>query len=368
MVIYLVLIALLIVMAFVPKSDKRLPEYRFCENNRHLPKYLSWGTNERLLEYLFWGTVVILIIIAGFRYGIGTDYSTYYHYYDNIRKGGEPWPWLDFEWGFILLNQAIGLFYCPPEVYMFIVSAITVYLILYTCDKLSADRMMSMLLFVTLYFYFSSFNILRQYLAIAIVFFSITFIKKGKLIPYILCIVLASLFHKTALIMLPLYFIGYRRFSLQVQGIFLGLCLFAALFGRAMISFVLSFFPKYSVYANFEAGSAWFNLGVLCAVYALALVSKKMRKFTNRDHLYMNICVIALGLMLLTYCNVLFARMAMYYYVFTILTIPHFVSRLNKKYRFPAKVAAAAMACMVCMYYLLNNNDEVVPYAFAFFK
>lgn len=368
MAIYLVLITLLIVMTFIPKPDKRLPEHLFFEKDRHLPKYLSWGTNKRLLECLYWGMAVVLVIIAGFRYDTGTDYSTYYHYYDNIRKGGEPWSWMSFEWGFILLNKAIGLFYFAPEVYMFIVSTITVFLILYTCNSMSLDRMMSMLLFVTLYFYFSSFNILRQYLAIAIVFFSITFIKKGKLIPYILCIVLASLFHKTALIMLPLYFVSYRRFSLPIQGIFLGFCLFIALLGRPIITLIVSFFPKYSVYADFEAGSAWFNLGVLCVVYALALYSQRKRKFTNRDHLYLNVCVIALGLMLLTYCNVLFARMAMYYYVFTILTLPHFIGRLKKKYRFPAKVAAAIMACMVCVYYLLHNNDGVVPYVFAFFK
>ena len=67
MVIYLVLIALLIALTFMPKDNKRLS------------------------EYLFWGMVAVLVILAGYRYGIGTDYSTYYHYYDNIRMGGKPW-------------------------------------------------------------------------------------------------------------------------------------------------------------------------------------------------------------------------------------------------------------------------------------
>ena len=82
--------------------------------------------------------------------------------------------------------------------------------------------------------------------------------------------------------------------------------------------------------------------------------------------MYRNMCVVALGVTLLTYCNVLFARMAVYLYVFTLLAIPHFISKLEKRLRFPVKVATVAMSCVLCLYYFLHNTDEVVPYMFAF--
>ena len=57
-------------------------------------------------------------------------------------------------------------------------------------------------------FYSFTFTGIRQTVALAIVFLSLRFISEKKLIPFILSVLVASLFHSTAIIMLPAYFIA----------------------------------------------------------------------------------------------------------------------------------------------------------------
>ena len=56
--------------------------------------------------------------------------------------------------------------------------------------------------------YLYSFTQVRQYIAIAIFLYATKYITEKKKIKYFLSICIAALFHKTALIYLPIYFIG----------------------------------------------------------------------------------------------------------------------------------------------------------------
>ena len=51
-------------------------------------------------------------------------------------------------------------------------------------------------------------NAVRQGVAISLVFFASTFILKADKVKYILMIIIAGLFHISALLLLPVYFLG----------------------------------------------------------------------------------------------------------------------------------------------------------------
>ena len=104
-----------------------------------------------------------------------------------------------------------------------------------------------------LYFYHEFFNATRQMPAVALVFYSYTFILSRKFIPFLICIVIASSFHSTAIAALPLYFLYSRKlmnswdYFKKMFFIILGFCCFSFIF-RYLLSFET--FSHYNVYEN----------------------------------------------------------------------------------------------------------------------
>lgn len=65
----------------------------------------------------------------------------------------------------------------------------------------------SMFYFFASTLYVNYFSMMRQWFAVCLVFFGITFIKRGKFIPYLLLCLFAAQFHNSAYIMIAVYFL-----------------------------------------------------------------------------------------------------------------------------------------------------------------
>lgn len=116
------------------------------------------------------------------------------------------------EKGWTILNIIIS-FYTDNR-YIFI---LTITLLMYTFLFISLKRYASnypfaLVIFLGLWFYFS-FTYLRQVLGATLVWLSIPYIIKRKIVPYCLIVLLALTIHKSAIIFFPTYFIVNRSFS-----------------------------------------------------------------------------------------------------------------------------------------------------------
>jgi hypothetical protein len=116
---------------------------------------------------------------------------------------------------------------------------------------------------------------MRQSMAIMLFVYSIEYIQERKPIRYILCVGLASLFHITAIVLLPMYLLGSRKWvpkiAMQIGTvtIFLALILFGELVSPFVKEFISSYFPKYQVYQ--DAGTASTGLGFAYSFATLVL-------------------------------------------------------------------------------------------------
>lgn len=84
-----------------------------------------------------------------------------------------------------------------------------------------------------------SLNCVRQAVALTIVLYSYQYIVQKSIWKYIICIVLASLFHKSALMCIPLYYINRYNHVPPIKIQFILFFLFL-LFGNKILSIVLS--------------------------------------------------------------------------------------------------------------------------------
>jgi len=155
-------------------------------------------------------SIVIISTIVGLRYNVGNDWAGYivdYHnhfYYDNYQFKDQS-----HEYFYFLLNKLCASLNLSYEYLFFMTALISWYFIF----KSTPRRLLSFFLLFIFFdeFFFWSMNGVRQFISISIWLFSIRYIINKNLSKYIFFIIIAFLFHKSAIILLIFYFIPYQK-------------------------------------------------------------------------------------------------------------------------------------------------------------
>jgi hypothetical protein len=155
--------------------------------------------------------VLALIGFAGLRdYHVGTDTGNYVYIFSGSTSFASVTE-LKTEVGYNLLSWVARWLSNSYSVLLLLIAAIVVSCYVSTIVKLARRYETALFLFVALGVYTFFFNGARQGIAAALCFWALPFLLDRRLIPYLLAVGVASLFHKTALIALPLYFLAVPR-------------------------------------------------------------------------------------------------------------------------------------------------------------
>ena len=169
---------------------------------------------------------VLLILFAGVRdYHVGTDTGNYVYKFSQIDSFKSVLS-NSTEVGYNILSWLAKVLSDSYASLLLMISAVVVPLYLITIMKLVKRYETGIYLFIVLGFYTFAFNGARQAIAAAICFWAIRFILDRRFLPYMAAVGVAMLFHKTALVALPVYFLAARQ--LRISRL-LGLAVSAAL-------------------------------------------------------------------------------------------------------------------------------------------
>lgn len=230
---------------------------------------------------------ILLTVFMSIRYNFGNDYPGYLE--DFLRVGN--YSNLDFsfehsELGWLILLkvfQPIGFFG------MIIVLTVFEYVVIYRLIKKHVPKdwyWLSVFIFTLNTGYMLVFgSMMRQFLAMCIFLVAVEFIIKKRLLISILLVILASLFHTSALVMLPFCFFGYLDISLSNRtaliwfSSYILLYFFAAeLLGEYFFKFLeLEQFQRYETYigGNKTALSSGLGAVFLFILYAVLLFHQR---------------------------------------------------------------------------------------------
>ncbi|MFV0399451.1 MAG: EpsG family protein [Oscillospiraceae bacterium] len=151
--------------------------------------------------------------LATFREGIGYDYQSYIDIFNNAKAANsfmELWN-MPHEIGFMLLTKGMTFITDSSVVMYGIYSALIFIPICIFIYKYCDDAWLATWLYVTLVFFYSNMSFIRQGLACAIIALAYGFLKNKKVVPFMLMVLLAAGFHKTALIMIPIFFLCHIK-------------------------------------------------------------------------------------------------------------------------------------------------------------
>ncbi len=330
--------------------------------------FFEWFDHSKAGFYTFWGICIILIFLAGFRYYVGTDFEAYKNLYGALRGGHSVGN--HFEFGYVCFMWIVASTFSPYIVFFCLASAAIVLPVAVTVKRESKNPIFSLTLFVLLYFFFASMNIMRQYMAAAIVFWAANkYISEKKLVKYCVAVAVAALFHTSACLCVLLYAVNWIKFTkkniliiLIVSGVFV-------VFAKPITALVLRALPQYATYIDASAGSAYSDL-IMQLMTFLGLLyyygRKESDQFAINRNLFYCCAIFSAVMSLLAGINIMFARMGTYFYLESVLSIPYVIScSRTKKWRNVVFFAFLGLGTAICIRYLLHNNGGVVPYRFA---
>lgn len=184
--------------------------------------FIAQNSKHKIISNLFlFLLILILSSLAGLRdISVGIDTWAYIRAINSASNSysGELF-FTYFEFGFgVLIKILIAILREPHYVILFI-SLITNTLIIKTLWRYRQNYSFSfsVFLYYTLY-YFETFNILRQYLALSIIFWGIKFLYEKKYIKFVIVTLVASSMHGSAIIaitFLPIHFLVEKKMMLK---------------------------------------------------------------------------------------------------------------------------------------------------------
>lgn len=310
--------------------------------------------------------VAVLVGFSGFRYYVGTDYSTYYSIYDSVDT--DDWSLTiessPQESGYTILMLMVKSISESPYAIFWVSAALTVIPIYMVVKRHSAFPALSVALYLFLFFA-SSFNGVRQWIAAALLFLAWSYYRNRRALALTLLLLAAS-FHVSALFAAVLLLVGRRlRLSWGTAAIVLiGAVALAGIVDRvpAIAQFAASFNPRYANYfASGETGiGAYLHiLAYACLLLFSIYIGTRDNPLVDSDRRLAVYVLIGIGMMLAgTQALVLF-RMEAYFALFLLLLVPNRVAVMKER-------VAATMLVLVGsgLYFVmyLRNFGGVTPY------
>lgn len=313
---------------------------------------------------------LILFALSACRLNVGNDYAKYVEFMHLVNCDS----YVPTEAGFNLLVKIIyGISGFENYLLVFAVYAfVTIGLFLIAIYEQSDEFPMTYFLFMALGYYFQTFSTVRYYLALAVALYSMKFVVRRQWGRFIMLVILGSFFHKSLLVVIPLYFMASVTWKKWQLALMVPICATFLFFQDFYLKVVVFLYPSYEDTEYLEGGTSYINILRCLAVLILSLAYYRKSIQGNRRmqfYFYLNLG----ALVLYVFCSFLpiISRIGYYLTISHILFLPAMIReteniKLRKFLRF-GMIAAAILYFMLFMGRAYDDGLRILPYQSFFF-
>ncbi len=369
MILYLAATALVILFA------SRVPALRertlFCDSapRPYISRQVLTG------KVLTAGIFLILFGLLALRINVGNDYAKYVEFMHLARF----FAYVPTEIGFNLLSFLVFTA-CGEENFLIcfaVIAAITVGCFLLAIDRLADSFFLSFSMFMLLGYYFQSFSTVRYYLALSVTTLAIVYLFRRDIPRFVLLVLFAATFHKSALVVLVLYPFAALSFS---KWIFLIISAAGAvgLFFRSQVLYVmLRLYPTYQETTLAEGGEGSLVSIIRCAAVLLLVFFFDRKSFTGikaaaedpdkrQRCFYCHCTLLALVLYLCFSYLPVVSRIGYYLTITQIFYVPKLIRRIPSRIQ---RLLAAGLVAVFCLGFFVlmmrraaGDGIRILPY------
>jgi hypothetical protein len=230
--------------------------------------------------------------------------------------------------GFILLVKVLTILGLDFRFLLFLQALLYIVAITFIIKKYSKIPVMSYWLFMTFGFFIFA-TTMRQAIAISFTLLAYHLIREKRMVLFILCVLLASSFHLTALIFLPAYWIDKFKYNKFTILLILSIIASTAIFNNKIGAFILAY--SKNQYATTSTGG-YFQILLIVALLAVGIIYRKSYIYKNIDNKMLFFMMAAtLALIPVSKLNPALFRIINYYFIFMTLYIPNLISTIRDK-------------------------------------
>lgn len=311
----------------------------------------------------FWVPLLTLSLFSGLRsHRVGTDSWSYtrdfrnnlniynFNFNPNVELGYQV-----FE--YILLRLTHNYFWL-----FFLTSLFIVWCHLKVARDYSRNYILSILFYFTLSSYTFFFNGLRQGIAMAFIALSTPYIIRKDTFKFFLLILIASLFHKTALFIIPFYILLHLRIQLKYK--LLITFLSSLILSRLVIKILASENQRYEIYTKESENAGGF---LILAFYILIGLSLYMLNhlYKVKDEIYhklLTFYLLGMAFMIpiaMLKTNPSGPQRLIYYFTWALmLLIPTILQKINSRLVYTMSIALA----LIYFYMTTSRFGSLAPY------
>lgn len=317
-------------------------------------------------------SLAIMVLLATFRGPqVGTDLPMYLDYYNSM--GANLGEVLDYrmELGYALLNYIVYWTTGSETIFLFLVALITYSILIFFFYKCSYNPVYSVIIFIGMFIYCMSYNAIRQYLAVAFLCLAYYLIQRNSNKMYILlCLIIATLFHKTAIIMLPVFALEryFNNFKKYIVIMILTIASWMIIVSGGY-EVVYTLIPQYAVYETLAySKSREITASILLPIVTLAYIfASSIYLFVNKKEFdkkisYYNFLMLLYSLLWIASFKIfIFYRFVYYFDIFICIIIPYIVEKKFKQ-QFAVYTILSVPMFLYLFLNLSRNTAMVVPY------
>lgn len=327
--------------------------------------FLSHGFSDKGRKRLYIVSSIELILIAILRSQYDTAWPDTSNYVDTLNYLNNTISLKDvlttgWEPGIVILGKIISFFSSSSQAYLIVFSLLILIPIFVTIWKYSYFPMLGLFVFYAMG-NLTQTSIYRQWLAIAILTFSIKYIYERQPVRFFAVVLLSALFHRVAIVFTVIYF--FYNISISSKKILgaAGISICVYLFGSKVLD-VLNRFARIEHEPEQNGGVTF-----LLILWGCVLLSYMLSKDRLRDDsfkLAFNLILIAASFQPLSFIFSLWVRAVYFFSVYLMLLIPNtivHVENMNENNKKLSIIIEFIFMLIMLGWFTVGGVSEYIP-------
>jgi len=275
--------------------------------------------------------VILVFLFAALRYMYGNDYSSYLSAFNRIKLGfASPF---EGELLYTVLNVL-----CPTFDVLIVFASVVfvggIYIFLSRNSSMWAFALGWLIFLINPYLFLINLSAIRQCFAMMLFIVAVEFLINRQLIPYFIIVFIAAMFHNSAWLLLICCLVVFGEQKQKLWSLVLSCVVVFFLFFNGILDLVnrglLLFDDKqYLIYTENSTGNSL--RATLLTLTFFIYVCANLPKLDGKYRIYGRLYLIGLAMALLAYRMSAFARMQMYFDIFSVVVLPEIYGKVREE-------------------------------------
>lgn len=295
----------------------------------------------------------LLVMVAGLRYNVGTDYLQYASNYSTYVNQDIRWnaqPALSI---IAKISHYIHDDYATWFLIMALLTVLPVLIAIKRNSDTSAEVCVAIIMYILLGCWHFSFNIVKQSVAASFLLLGVDALFKKDFKKWSVYCLLGSMFHITALLMIPIYFIVTRKLTKKLFAVMVAIALVVN-FSYDRLFTLISFLKQGEGIISSNSATANNSVNILrilvhCApVFFHYFACKEKKDDDTQFNVLLNMSILNATLNIASMNSIYFNRFCVFTNIFNILLYPKLFKRTKYVWITP---------CIYLLYFLFWTYD-----------